>query len=66
MASNGGVKNAAMSAGRGLAKARNQGASYAKGGMIAMPQASVAAPKKGKTGKALPMKMPAFKKGGKC
>lgn len=61
-----GVKNAAMSAGRGLAKARNQGANYAKGGMIAMPQAAVAGPKKAMRGKALPMKMPAFKKGGKC
>jgi hypothetical protein len=66
MASNGGVKNEAMKAGRGLARARNQGASYAKGGMIAMPQAAVAGPKKAKRGSALPMKAPAFKKGGKC
>jgi len=57
-----GVKNVAMLAGRGLAKARNQGASYAKGGMIAMPQASVAPMKKTMRGKALP----AFKKGGKA
>jgi hypothetical protein len=74
MATSGGVKNAAMSAGRGLAKARNQGASYAKGGMIAMPQAASTAPKKAMRGKALPMKSPAMgpgmqmgmKKGGKC
>jgi hypothetical protein len=63
MASNGGVKNSAMVAGRGLARARNQGASYARGGMLAMPQAAVAAPKKTMRGKALPM---AMKKGGKC
>jgi hypothetical protein len=30
-----GVKNVAMKAGRGLAKARNQGAKYAAGGIVA-------------------------------
>lgn len=51
----GGVTNKAMRAGRGLAKARNQGATYAAGGMIAMPQAAVAGPKVPARGKALPM-----------
>lgn len=51
---NGGVSNKAMKAGARLAKARNQGASYAKGGMIAMPQAPVAGPKKSMKGSALP------------
>jgi len=59
-----GVKNSAMLAGRGLAKARNQGATYAKGGMIAMPQSPVAPMKKTMRGKALPMQT--MKKGGKC
>lgn len=49
-----GVSSQAMKAGRGLAKARNQGASYAKGGMINMPQAPVAGPKKGMKASALP------------
>lgn len=53
----GGVKNEAMRAGRGLAKARNQGANYAAGGMIPMTQAAVAAPKGPAKGKAMPMKM---------
>lgn len=53
MAKNG-VSNEGLKAGRRLAAARNQGASYAKGGMIAMPQASVAAPKKTVKGSALP------------
>ncbi len=70
MATNGGVKNAAMIHGRGLAKARNQGATYAKGGMVAMPQAAVMKPKKKAFGRALPMTPPAMgpgmKKGGKC
>ncbi len=49
-----GVSNKAMKAGARLAKARNQGASYAKGGMIAMPQASVAGPKKAMQGSMMP------------
>jgi hypothetical protein len=32
-----GVKNVAMKAGRGLAKARNQGAKYAAGGIVGRP-----------------------------
>lgn len=54
MAGKNGVSNSAMNAGRGLARARNQGASYAKGGMINMPQSPVAGPKKGMKGSALP------------
>lgn len=49
-----GVSNKAMKAGARLAKARNQGASYAKGGMIAMPQSPVAGPKKAMQGNAMP------------
>jgi hypothetical protein len=48
------VSNEALKSGRRLAVARNQGASYAKGGMIAMPQAPVAGPKKTVKGGALP------------
>lgn len=48
------VSNEALKGGRRLAVARNQGASYAKGGMIAMPQAPVASPKKSMKGSALP------------
>lgn len=54
MATKSGVSNSALKAGRGLARARNQGASYAKGGMIPMAQASVAGPKKAMKGSALP------------
>ncbi len=48
------VSNEALKGGRRLAVARNQGASYAKGGMIAMPQSPVAGPKKAARGSALP------------
>lgn len=48
------VSNEALKSGRRLAVARNQGASYAKGGMISMPQTPVAGPKKGVKGSALP------------
>lgn len=68
-----GVKNVAMKAGRGLAKARNQGATYALGGVIAAPQSTMAAmPRRG--GRALPPArgnpgvtppVPSMKKGGK-
>lgn len=50
----GGVSSAGLKVGRRLAAARNQGASYARGGMIAMPQSPVAAPKGPTKGKALP------------
>lgn len=48
------VSNEALKAGRRLAVARNQGASYAKGGMIPMAQSAVAGPKKAMRGSALP------------
>lgn len=48
------VSNEALKAGRRLAVSRNQGASYAKGGMINMPQSPVAGPKKAMKGSALP------------
>lgn len=50
----GGVTSSGLKAGRRLAAARNQGASYAKGGMINMTQAAVAPPKSPMRGKALP------------
>lgn len=65
MKSKSGVSNTAMGAGRGLARARNQGASYAKGGMINMPQAPVAGPKKGMKASALPSFMMKKKPTGK-
>lgn len=58
------VSGSDLAVGRRLATSRNEGASYAKGGMIKMPQAPVAGPKKPKFGGAMPMK--AMKKGGKC
>ena len=48
------VSSEALKSGRRLAVARNQGVSYAKGGMIPMPQAAVAGPKKAMKGSALP------------
>jgi len=64
-----GVKNAAMRAGRGLAKARNQGATYAAGGMInANPAAATgmanAAPR-AMVGRPAAPGRPGMKKGGK-
>jgi hypothetical protein len=53
-----GVKNVAMKAGRGLAKARNEGATYKAGGKIAAP--------KGKADLPPWMMKKGMKKGGKC
>lgn len=53
-----GVKNEAMKAGRGLAKARNEGATYKAGGKIAAA--------KGKPDLPPWMAKKGMKKGGKC
>lgn len=70
----GGVKNAAMKSGRGLARARNQGAKYAAGGIVgrpAMPAQANPRSALGGAGAKGPITQPvmpptAMKKGGKC